>query len=469
MSDETRTLAEFVSGLSYADLPEPVAERAKLLLLDTVGIAVRARHDVESTAPILAGVAELGLAGRGATVLGEAESYAPPAAALVNGAFAHSLDFDDTHIGASLHPSAPVVPAALAACEMNGAGGADLVTAIVAGYETVCRVSMALQPPQHYERGLHPTATAGTFGAAAAAGCVLGLSTEQMDSAFGVCGSQAAGSLQFLANGAWNKRLQVGAAAMNGLIAAVMARHGFVGAAEALEGRYGFLRAYAPNPVFERVTAELGSRWETMHIGVKPYPSCRFTHPAVDAILALHARHDFAADDIEAVTIGLSDKGLDLVGRPQEKRRRARNVVDGQFSMHFVGAVALSEGRFVWDSYRFVGDPAIDALCDRIDVVVDPVVEEIYPTKIGGRVTVKTGLGEISDLVEVPKGEPENFLSDAEMRAKFLGLVEPYVAAEAGAALADSLLGLERESDIGGLLRRFAAAPTQPQAAATGD
>jgi 2-methylcitrate dehydratase PrpD len=352
---------------------------------------------------------------------------------------------------------------------MTGAGGAALVTALVAGYETLCRVSMALEPPQHYERGFHPTATAGTFGAAAAAGYVFGLSAEQMTSAFGVCGSQAAGSLQFLANGAWNKRLQVGAAAMNGLIAATMARHGFVGAAEALEGRYGFLRAYAPSPVFARVTAALGSHWETLQVGVKPYPSCRFTHPAVDAILALHARHDLAADDIEAVTIGLSDKGLDLVGRPQERKRRARNVVDGQFSMHFVGAVALREGRFVWESYRFVGDPAIDALCDRIDVVVDPAVEAIYPAKLGGRVTLKTRLGEISELVEVPKGEPENFLSEAEMRAKFLGLVAPYFAADAGAALADRLLGVERERDIGGLLRRFAAAPPHPAAAATGD
>ena len=161
------------------------------------------------------------------TVFGDSKTWTPAVAALLNGALGHSLDFDDTHADSSLHPSAPVVPAAFAVGEMVGASGRDVLTAIVAGYEVCCRLGNALDPTSHYARGFHPTATAGTYGAAAAAGKLFGLSKDQIISAFGVSGSQAAGSLQFLVNGAWNKRYQVGAAAMNGVIAATLARNDF--------------------------------------------------------------------------------------------------------------------------------------------------------------------------------------------------------------------------------------------------
>src|SRR5690606_18361350 len=169
--------------------------------------------------------ARLGMDGPGeATVFGFNRRYTPATAALFNGMLGHSLDFDDTHSDSSTHPSAPVVPAALAAAEMTGASGRDTLTAIVAGYEVMIRIGKALDPTAHYARGFHPTATAGVFGAAAAAGRIFGLDAQQVASAFGVAASQAAGSLQFLVNGAWNKRFQVGAAAMNGLIAASLAR-----------------------------------------------------------------------------------------------------------------------------------------------------------------------------------------------------------------------------------------------------
>jgi 2-methylcitrate dehydratase PrpD len=153
-------------------------------------------------------------------VFGDSKTWTPAVAALLNGALGHSLDFDDTHADSSLHPSAPVVPAAFAVGELTGASGRDVLTAIVAGYEVCCRLGNALDPTSHYARGFHPTATAGTYGAAAAAAKLFGLSKDQIIAAFGVSGSQAAGSLQFLVNGAWNKRYQVGAAAMNGVIAA---------------------------------------------------------------------------------------------------------------------------------------------------------------------------------------------------------------------------------------------------------
>src|SRR5690606_20530059 len=157
--------------------------------------------------------------------------------ALVNGTTAHSLDFDDTHAAGTLHPGAPVIPAALAAAEMVGADGKTVLAAIVAGYEVTCRLALSLPGGDHYDRGYLPTATCGAVGAAAAAARVFGLSASQVEDAFGIALSQAAGSLQFLASGAWTKRFQVGWSALNGLTAASLAREGFRGAGEALEGR----------------------------------------------------------------------------------------------------------------------------------------------------------------------------------------------------------------------------------------
>src|SRR5437763_11046767 len=264
MAQETATLAAYVAGLKYEDIPPEVIARAKMLTLDFLGSAVRARQEAESTPSILSMLAMLGLdVGGGATVCGDTKTYSPSIAALLNGALGHSLDFDDTHADSSLHASAPVVPAAFAVGEMVGASGRDVLTAIVAGYEVCCRLGNALDPTSHYARGFHPTATAGTYGAAAAAAKLFGLSKEQIIAAFGVSGSQAAGSLQFLVNGAWNKRYQVGAAAMNGVIAATLARNDFVGATESVEGKHGLLVGYSDDAHPAKVVAGLGEIFET--------------------------------------------------------------------------------------------------------------------------------------------------------------------------------------------------------------
>src|SRR5215510_4021186 len=268
MANETATLAAYVANLKYDDIPADVLERAKALTLDFLGSAVRARKDAESTPSLFAMLATLGLDAKGeATVCGDSRTYTPAIAALLNGALGHSLDFDDTHADSSLHPSAPVVPAAFAVGEITGSSGREVLTAIVAGYEVCCRLGNALDPTSHYARGFHPTATAGTYGAAAAAAKPFRLSQEQIIAAFGVAGSQAAGSLQFLVNGSWNKRYQVGAAAMNGVIAATLARNAFVGATESVEGKHGLLVGYSDDAHPDKATAGLGKIYETMKIG----------------------------------------------------------------------------------------------------------------------------------------------------------------------------------------------------------
>ena len=459
MANETFTLAAFASGLSLADMPPAAAERAKALALDLLASAVRARAEAESTPAVLAAIARLGLDGPGpCTVMGDPRGYAPPVAALLNGVLGHSLDFDDTHAESSLHPSAPVVPAALAAGELARADGATVLAAIVAGYEVCCRLGLALDPAAHYARGFHPTATAGTFGAAAAAARVLGLDASQIASAFGVAGSQAAGSLQFLANGAWNKRWQVGAAAMNGLTAAMLAREGFLGAAEAIEGRHGLLAGYSGAPRPERATLGLGRDWETLRIGVKPYPNCRYTHAALDGLLTLRRRHGLSAADVASVEIGLHRNGMVLVGEPEADKRRPRNVVEGQFSMPFAAAVALDQGRFGWDDYRRLGESAIDALCDRILVRQDDGLEAESGHPFGARVRVVTAGDAFEIIVPHPPGEPESFPDAAATAGKFLTLAGPVLGGRAQ-AFAEAMLGLDGFADIRSALALARAAP----------
>ncbi len=468
MTEVTKELAAFTATLDDKTIPGEVTERAKLLVLDLVGIALRARFDADSTPAMMRAAERLGAAGGACGVIGDAAGYVPPMAALINGALGHSLDFDDTHAPASLHPSAPVVPAALAAAQMVGASGRDLVAGIVAGYEVICRLGQALTPAEHYDRGYHPTATCGAFAAAAAAGRVMGLGAEEIAHAFGIALSEAAGSLQFLENGAWTKRFQVGNAARNGLVAACFAHEGYVGASEAIEGRHGFLRAYAPNPEPEKAVAGLGETWETLNIAVKPYPGCRFTHAPIDAVLELVRKHGIDWRRVEKMEIGLSRKGIDLTGAPEAQKRAPTSVVDGQFSVHFLAGVALREGGVGWDDYKkHLGDRDTMALLQRIHVYRDERVEAVYPENLGGAVRITTSEGETYEaLVELPKGEPANFVTAEELRAKFGALVTPCLGEAGEAALYDAIVGLE-EGSADALFR--AATPNAPVALAGED
>ncbi len=449
----TADLSRFTAAIRLEHLPQAVVARARLLMLDLIGNIVRARHDAESTPALLAASRALGLAAGNAGVFGDSARYTPAGAALLNGALGHSLDFDDTHAAGSLHPGAPVIPAALAAAEMAGASGAETLAAIIAGYEITCRIALALPAGAHYDRGFHPTATCGAFGAAAAAARVFGLDADGVASAFGIALSQCAGSLQFLANGAWTKRFQVGWAAMAGLSAATLAREGFKGAAEAFEGKHGFLAAYAPAPDPARALAGLGEVFELMQTAVKPYPSCRYGHAGIDAALALRAKYGFKPADIEAVTLGLPRAGMLLIGAPLAKKRDPQNVVDGQFSGPFVIACALARGAMGWDSYRLLDDPEIRALMARVTPVEDPEIEAEFPRFMAGRVTVTAGGRAYSEKIVIARGEPENFPTEADLRAKFAGLADAVLGAERAARLADAALAIDSAGEVAGLMR----------------
>jgi 2-methylcitrate dehydratase PrpD len=443
----TTELSEFSAGLTVDKIPPEVVSRARLLILDLVGNIIRG-HETESTPALLSAIAALDLARGESRVFGTSNTYTSVGATLLQGVLAHSLDFDDTHAAATLHPGAPVIPAALAAAQMTNASGATTLAAIIVGYEVVCRVALALPAGEHYKQGFHPTATCGAFGAAAAAARVFGLDAAGVASALGVALSQTAGSLQFLQTGAWTKRFQVGWAAMAGLVAATLASKGFKGAGEAIEGRHGFLRSYAPAPVPERAIQDLGTAYELMATGVKPYPSCRYGHAGVDAALALCAEHDLRPHEISSVIYGLSNAGMLLVGAPAAKKANPQNIVDGQFSAPFVLSVALMTGAMKWDSYELLHDIRIRTLMSKVRCEYDAEIEAEFPTNMSGKLTIHARGQVFVKKIVVPRGEPSNFLSRDELLAKFTSLAASVLGSAQTVQLAAAILDIDRLENV---------------------
>ena len=449
MENMTEKFADFCEHLRYEDLPHDVIKRTKLLILDTVGIIIRARHDAESTSSLVSAIEKLEMSNGSCQVFSDNKSYSPSAAALLNGTLAHSLDFDDTHAEASLHSSAPILAAALAAAEMNKSSGQQLITACVVGYEIQIRLGLAGGSSSHYKKGFHPTATCGIFGAAAAAGYLMGLTKEQYISAFGIALSQSAGSMQFLTDGAWTKRSHVGQAAQNGLSCAIMAAEGFKGPSKAFEGQWGYFHSYASGGDMEKALDGLGKKFETLNLGVKPYPSCRYSHAAIDGIIELKNELGFSTAELDDIDIGLSETALNIIGYPLSDKQNPKSVVDGQFSMPFCAAVTVKSGGLKWDDYKnHLNDRDTLSLCNKIKVSPDKDAEECCPEYMSAKVKVVVKGKKYEKFVKIPKGEPENFMEDSEFISKFRSLTEPYLSNERIDQLTGSMLKLDQSNNI---------------------
>ncbi|MFC6940279.1 MmgE/PrpD family protein [Salinirubellus sp. GCM10025818] len=443
----TERQASFAADLAFSDLPEDVVDYAKRLLLDTAGIAVGAEPRAASSDSFFEGVRALD-SGSGGTVLATGESMGPEYAALLNGAMAHSLDYDDTHRGSSLHPGAPVLPAALAAAERVDASGADLLAGVVAGYEVTIRLGMAVDPESHYGRGFHMTATCGTFGATAAAGSVLGLDADVIESAMGINGSQAAGSLQFLENGGWNKRAHPGFAAHRALVALSLAEAGFAAANEPLEGPRGFLRGYSDDPHPDLAVAGLGEEWETTRTGIKPYPCCRYMHNALDQLLEIAESEDVSPGEIESVDVLMPEAGVSLTGDPANTY--PQSLVDGQFSMPFGAGLALTRGSATVDDFieEIEGGVSDDVrrVIDRTTVGSGGWVAEAFPGKWAVEVTVETADGTYTRESDFARGEPENPMTWEEVVEKYESLTEPVLGESSARHFRERIADLERVS-----------------------
>jgi 2-methylcitrate dehydratase PrpD len=450
-----RLAAELV-GWCERPLDAAVEARALALLRDYLGVTLGGAPEASSVA-LRRGLSRLGTTGT-ATVIGTASPLAPVHAALANGAAAHALEMDDTHQGGSIHLGASVFSAALAAAELHGASGSRVLRAAVAGYEVAARLAMALDPAAHYARGFHPTGTCGAFGAAAAAALVAGLDAHGLADALGIAGSQAAGSMEFLADGAWTKRLHPGWAASAGLHAAALAGAGFRAPHTIFEGRFGTLHGYSDAATAEPLAGRPGG--ELMRTSVKPHACCRYAQGPIDAVLELRRRHDLRAADVTRLEVGLVSAAFGIICDPLPAKRRPRSVVDAQFSLPFSVAVALVAGAASPDEFVAARceDPLVQRVMDvvepRHDAALDARYPEIWPVWV--RVTSKSGVHELA--VDHPRGDPENFPTSAELGAKFRRLAARSLDAAAIDRLDAAIDGFGRAPRAADLLASAQAA-----------
>src|SRR5436853_2806652 len=330
----SETLAAFAHGLGSAAIPAQVRERAKHLILDATGIAFASgRYEFAHKAM----TALAGLGGEGSVpVIGLPARLPPRDAALINGILVHGLDFDDTHSGGIIHATASLWPTVMATSYMRGASGANLLTAYVAGIETAIRLAAVGSGPFH-QLGFHPTGLIGVFGCTLAAGTLMGLSPQALVSGQGIALSMASGSMEFLEDGAWTKRMHPGWAGVVGITAATLAKHGFVGPRGAYDGRFGLFASHL-GKYFEQAdlalaTENLGRSWQINEVAVKPIPACHFTHAAADAAAALRNAHGLAANDIRRVRVLVPQEVEKTICEPVANQRNPANSDDAQFSL----------------------------------------------------------------------------------------------------------------------------------------
>jgi 2-methylcitrate dehydratase PrpD len=446
-----RGLAREVAAFRDTPLAPEVEERALALLRDYLGVAIGGACE-ESTVVLRRGLGSLAR-GDGGTILGTRERLPPAYSALANGAAAHALEMDDTHQAGSIHLGATMFSAALAAAELRGGDGSAVLRAAVAGYEVAGRLARAVDPGAHYRRGFHPTATCGAFGAAATAGALFGLDEDRVAAALGVAGSQAAGSMEFLADGSWTKRFHPGWAAFAGLHAAALAEAGFRAPATIFEGRFGFLHAYSDAGVPSRLLP--GDGPELCRTSVKPHACCRYMQGPIDATLGLRAAERFEPTDVARVEVGMLAAGVAIVCEPAAAKRRPANVVDAQFSLPFGIAVALARGSASPAEFSpaTLGDPLVLELMDRVVAVPDAALDARFPAAwpCWVRVALRDGR-RLEARVDHPRGDPENFPVASELEGKFRALAGRTLGDDAIARLAAVVDGFPRAQSVAALL-----------------
>lgn len=434
----TALLARLTAEHRWEDVPEDVRHEGVRSFVNWLGCAIGGAPHAGVAAALRA--AEMfGTGPAVASLPGLGRRADPATAALVNGISSHVLDFDDTHETALIHPSAPVLSAALALAEARGADGAALLHAFLLGVEVACRVGRAVMP-SHYDAGWHATGTAGAIGAAAAAARLLGLDAQRCGWAIGMGATQPVGLRVHF--GSMVKSLHPGRAAQNGLLAASLAAEGFDAAPDAIEGRRGFgevlARGYAP----ERISEGLGESWEITGNTYKPFACGLVVHPVIDLCLGLRATEGFALAEVASVQLRVHPLVLDLTGK-----RQPTTGLEGKFSVFHAAAVALVDGaggEREFDDAR-VRAPEVIAVRDRVEAVADPgcgrmEADVVLTMRDGRRISVTT---------TTPLGSLANPMSDEALSVKFLGLAEPVLSAAKCARLLERSWAMAEQKNLG--------------------
>jgi 2-methylcitrate dehydratase PrpD len=448
----TARLAAFTAELDLSRVPPAVVHQAKRCLVDWLGVTLNGAAD--PGVDILLGVADA-VAGRGAdggpnacTVIGRGRRASMPYAALVNGYAAHVADYDDTYNPGTttVHGSAPVWPVVAALCEQTTTTGRDALAAFIAGFESQVRIARAAGPA-HYNAGWHVTGTVGHFGASAAAAKLLRLPAATVAAAFGTAGTQAAGLKEVY--GSMGKALHPGKAAMDGLLSAMMAQRGFTSTDTIVEGARGFLHVLTDQPTVDEVTEGLGTRWMLPDNGFKFYACGSLTHPTIECVLTLRARHSLHPDDVSRIEATVHDYVSWVTAK-----RDLRSGLDGKFSIFHSAAVALVDGKAGLDQFSDarVADPAVEAVRQRVHIIPDGAIGKDAATVV---ITLTDGR-QITHAVKHNKGTPDSPLTDDEIGEKFLDLATPVLGGAEARAVLSACWAAEELDDMGHLIRRAA-------------
>jgi 2-methylcitrate dehydratase PrpD len=456
----TTELCRFVHALALADIPAAAREHAKLLLLDTLGIALAGIEEPSSRAART--VARLSGGAPHATLLVHGDRVPVASAALANGTAAFSHNFTDTTLSCVIHGGPVAVPAALAVGEMMHASGADVLTAIVAGYEVMTRVGNAINagPARmaHHRKGFHPTATCGIFGAAALASRLLGLSPAVSVQALGVAGSFASGLAQSLADGSDAWRAHGGVAAHNGVLSALLAQAGLTAPVAILDGARGFCSAFT-NGTYDAdaLTADLGTKFLVLDAAFKLHNVAHVWALPLDALAILRARHGFAPGDVESMTVTFPQNWTAIMDDPTGGTYAPASYAQATNNLRFCLAVGLHEGRVHIDQFddKHLRDPAILDTARRVVPRPDAALGTIFETtdKATTRLDVALRSGITHSLtVDYPRGSPQNPATRDEILAKFDALAGRALPARQLAGLKRAVLDLEGVGHIGDVL-----------------
>jgi 2-methylcitrate dehydratase PrpD len=439
--------ARFGLGLQLRDVSRAVQTRAKHLILDAVGIALASRGYTYAGVS-LAAFSELGSGT--SPVIGYGRSLALRDAVMMNGVLIHGLDFDDTHSRGVIHSTTSALPCVLALADRDEMSGADLLSAYIVAMEVSTRVASAASGGFH-QAGFHPTGLVGAFGCAVAAARLLHLDEARAAHAQGIVLSMAAGSLEFLDDGAWTKRVHPGFAAASGITAATLAKHGFTGPRSAYEGRFGLYASHLGkrlDAADQRLATEgLGSSWQIDEVAIKPLPACHFTHAVADAAIALHHEHRFSAQNLDSIArvVAKVPRGtVEVVCEPLEPKRKPVTSYDAQFSVPYIVATALLKGRFTLDELEpaALADPAVLALAARVDYEIDP--DTTFPRHYTGEVVVERGDGtRVAHREAINRGCADRPVSNDDIVTKFYANAQRTVSRSAAEQIAQAVLQLD--------------------------
>lgn len=444
----SQVIAAFVSEMRYERLPGSFVEFLKDHIIDVVGTSIAAtRFDFAYRA--LAGLAALADS-HGSTVVGMAQKLPLKDAALMNGVLAHGLDYDDTHATGPVHPSASAFPCALGVGEHINCSGRDLLLAYGLGIEIATRLGIAANGTMH-KTGFHTTGVVGHNACAVTAGKLLGLNAEQLVMAQGLAGSTASAIAEHRKDGAWNKRIHPGWAAVGGITAASLARAGFIGTKRVYEGGDGLFRTHAGSHFddvnLDALTADLGERWRAEEVAIKPYPVCHILHACIDSAIALKEQHGLDPSDIAKVRVLLHPDTFHYVCENAEMRRRPTTDYMAKFSAHYTTAAALIRGKcgFAELEQDAITDPAILALAQKVEHAPDP--KSAFPEYFSGGVEITLANGRtIAHHDRVNRGAGDRALNRKDITRKFRENAEFGMSRSRAEEMLQVLLEIERFS-----------------------